>query len=80
MASSQLWIAIPSMFMRGWGFKAVPCEHDDPDRACPMAGDDTRWIKPEIPMMFQAWLVAGKPQDPESLRFYGAMPCSEGQQ
>lgn len=78
MASKQLWIALPSMLMRGWGFKAVECTEDDPDCVCPMHGEPARFVKAENPMMFQAWRVAGRPNDEESLRFYGAMPSSEG--
>lgn len=71
------YICVPASWHRGWGFRAVPCEADDPEAVCQMDGSD-QWIKPVDTAMFQAWRLAGEPRDLESLQFYGAERASNG--
>jgi hypothetical protein len=69
-------IASNEMFLRGWGFPAVECEPDEPG-AVLMYQSKAIWVKPQKPAMLAAWQTAGSPEDPDSWRFYGAIPASE---
>ena len=76
MKPKRPMISNASMFARGWGFPAVSCDKSDP-LACFMHESVNEAVKPVDVESYHNWIIAGMPDDPDSLRFYGAIPASE---